>query len=217
MSLLSRFMKLTGLINMNKLAKYSFFDLLKAKLNIRKKFDFEVVNSSLDRKTFYKRVRHYYETKQKQIDAGFCGGWNHYDIDPNESGICETLTHIEKMFWSDIKDHKLPLFPQFPIGKHFVDFANPEHRIAVECDGHEFHKDKEKDARRDADLADMGWRVVRIEGWKCKLEPYDPSGKPLWEKLSEIHSLFEMEFPNSFKPYFESESDYLDWLETKDE
>lgn len=204
-----------GLIEMNEFEQDNVIDLLKAKIGIGKKFHFEKVNGSLDRSKFYKRVKGYYETKQKQIDAGFCNGWNHYDIDPYESGICDSLSYIEKMFWSDIRDHKLPLFPQFPVGKHFVDFGNPEYCIAVECDGKEWHKNKEKDASRDADLASMGWRVVRIEGWKCMLEPYEVNGWPLWDKLSEIHCLLSMDFPCEFNPNFENEDKRIAYMESR--
>ena len=73
-----------GLIDMNELAQDSVFDLLMARVEISKKFGFERVDRSLDRSTFYRRVKHYYETKQRKIDAGFCNGWNHYDIDPKD-------------------------------------------------------------------------------------------------------------------------------------
>ena len=42
----------------------------------------------------------------------------------------------------------LPFYPQYPIGKYFVDFADPVKKIVIECDGKKYHQDKEKDKRR---------------------------------------------------------------------
>ncbi|PZX29445.1 uncharacterized protein DUF559 [Cupriavidus phytorum] len=47
-----------------------------------------------------------------------------------------------------------------------MDFGNPVIKIAIECDGAQYH-DAGKDAKRDAELLEMGWRVIRIPGWKC--------------------------------------------------
>ena len=39
-------------------------------------------------------------------------------------------------------------------------------KIALECDGKEFH-DAAKDRSRDAELGKMGWRVFRVTGSEC--------------------------------------------------
>lgn len=58
--------------------------------------------------------------------------------------------------------------PQFKIGKKIVDFAFPEQRLVVECDGKEYHFTEkwqiERDQDRDKYLARKGWRVLHIEG-----------------------------------------------------
>lgn len=200
---------------MNNLGIENIINVMKERLAIRNRFDFDRVNGLMDRSTFFKTVKNYYETKQKEVDAGFCAGWTHFHIDPYESGICDCLTPIERRVWSDIRDHRLPLFPQFPVGKYFVDFGNPEHCIAVECDGYQWHQDKEKDQRRDAELARLGWRVVRIPGWMCTLEPYEINGKPLWDKLTEIHCLLGMDFPYEFNPNFENEDQRMAYMESR--
>jgi very-short-patch-repair endonuclease len=76
------------------------------------------------------------------------------------------LTPIEAAIWSDIRCYGLPFWPQFPVGRFVVDFADPVRKIALECDGAAYH-DADKDARRDALLADMGWRTYRIPGRDC--------------------------------------------------
>lgn len=48
------------------------------------------------------------------------------------------------------------------IGRYWVDFALPEHRIIIECDGTWHLMTKERDAKRDAYLASLGWRIVHF-------------------------------------------------------
>lgn len=88
--------------------------------------------------------------------------WDH------EGGI--DLTPIERLLWSDIRALDAVLYPQYPVGRYFVDFANPAAKVAVECDGAAWHTDKAKDAARDADLAAMGWTVYRFPGWECRTD-----------------------------------------------
>jgi very-short-patch-repair endonuclease len=76
------------------------------------------------------------------------------------------FTPIEAAIWSDIRCYGLPFWPQFPIGRFVVDFADPVRRIALECDGAAFH-DAAKDRARDAELERMGWTVYRIPGREC--------------------------------------------------
>lgn len=83
------------------------------------------------------------------------------------------FTPIERHVWNAIRSIGLPFFPQYPIGKVFVDFADPVKQIALECDGKEYH-DAEKDAARDATLATLGWKVLRFTGRQCVLPDDDP-------------------------------------------
>lgn len=58
------------------------------------------------------------------------------------------------------------------LGKFRVDFmvgcADPRIKIAIECDGHEFHErtpeQAERDKSRDRDFAASGWTVLRFTG-----------------------------------------------------
>lgn len=75
---------------------------------------------------------------------------------------------IERQVWHAIRNFgHAPFYPQYPVNKFFVDFGNPYLKIAIECDGKEFHKDKQKDEKRDKDLWDSGWIVFRISGSDC--------------------------------------------------
>lgn len=73
---------------------------------------------------------------------------------------------IEKMFY-ELAFHELNMYPQHPVGPYRLDFAIPEKRIAIELDGHEYHKTKEQrthDAARDRYLMENDWTVLRFTG-----------------------------------------------------
>lgn len=55
---------------------------------------------------------------------------------------------------------------QYPILRYDVDFAIPALRIVIECDGAHWHKDKDKDARRQRRIEKEGWFVLRYSGAK---------------------------------------------------
>lgn len=80
------------------------------------------------------------------------------------------MTPIEEWLWADIRENNAVLYPQYPVGRFFVDFANPVAKVAIECDGAAFHLDKAKDAARDAELQAMGWTIYRITGKDCRTE-----------------------------------------------
>lgn len=78
-------------------------------------------------------------------------------------------TPIEKYMANAMLNANLPIAEeQYEIGTKTVDFAYPEQRLAVECDGYKWHKqDKEqieKDIERDKYLAKKGWRVLHFSG-----------------------------------------------------
>lgn len=85
------------------------------------------------------------------------------------------MSPIEVKTWMAIRAYgKIPLYPQYPIGKYFADFANPVLRVALECDGALYHTDKEKDNRRDLDLfKEHGYSVYRVPGSDCSKVPKD--------------------------------------------
>jgi len=78
-------------------------------------------------------------------------------------------TSIEKYMANAMINTNLPIAEeQYKIGTKIVDFAYPEQKLAVECDGYKWHKqDKdqiEKDIERDKYLAKKGWRVLHFSG-----------------------------------------------------
>lgn len=91
------------------------------------------------------------------------------------------FTPIESALWSDIRTANLVMYPQYPVGRFFVDFGNPVAKVAIECDGAAYHVNQAKDAARDAQLRELGWSVWRITGRDCiteSLETEDEEGRP---------------------------------------
>jgi hypothetical protein len=144
-------------------------------------------------------IKAFYEAHKSSILASA----NEWGIDPYswESDAGVTFTHIEQAMWSDIRMEGAIFYPQYPVLGYFVDFANPVAKVIIECDGAEFHKDKQKDDIRDANLRKHGWTVYRFTGSQCMKdcrEGFDQDGNPFLElapvqerlrEIVELHSL----------------------------
>lgn len=122
--------------------------------------------------------RHYAERMDRIIEAGALM----YGADPYSLESLYEMTPIERSMWSDIRCMGLVFYPQFPVGRFFVDFGNPVSRVAIECDGKGYH-DANRDRERDEDLARLGWRVYRMSGSACNKCGYDSGdefGRAKW-------------------------------------
>jgi len=77
-----------------------------------------------------------------------------------------SLTNAEAILWSQLRQgrHRGYAFRrQHPIGPYIADFACIRARLVIELDGATHASDAERayDARRDAYMAELGWRVQR--------------------------------------------------------
>ena len=104
------------------------------------------------------------------------------------------FTPIEYALWHDIRNHSCVMYPQYPVGRYFVDFANPVARVAIECDGAAWHQDYEKDAQRQRDIEAMGWTVYRITGRDCKTDFDEVNHVPgkasqFVKRITELHDI----------------------------
>jgi len=84
-----------------------------------------------------------------------------------KESICQSP--IEQRMYDMLIRRYSDLTPQFEIGngRYYIDLAIPSRKVAIECDGHEFHKTKEQrthDAERERVLQGLGWTVVRFTG-----------------------------------------------------
>lgn len=111
-------------------------------------------------------IRGFYDLAHADIMASPPYQWA---IDPYEVDWTVLFTPIEFGLWQDIRSEGAVLYPQFPIGKFFVDFANPVARVAIECDGAKYHLDAHKDRTRQSVIESLNWTVYRITGRDCLL------------------------------------------------
>ena len=81
------------------------------------------------------------------------------------SRVFQVEPYIEKAFAAALTSIGLPYCSQFAFGPYTLDFAIPEKRIAIECDGDYWHSQPAciiRDKRKDKYLFNRGWRVLRF-------------------------------------------------------
>lgn len=115
---------------------------------------------------------------------------NEWALDPYAwDGIgAMQMTPIEQWLWSDIREVGAVFYPQWPAAGVFLDFANPAAKVAIECDGRDYHLDRAKDAARDAKLAALGWSVFRISGADCRTD-FDEEARQEGRSLRFVRSI----------------------------
>jgi very-short-patch-repair endonuclease len=77
------------------------------------------------------------------------------------------FTSIERAMYRSLMASKIPYskWAQYQVGPYSMDFALPQIKIGIECDGEKWHsgpEQVERDKRRDEFLASKGWTVVRF-------------------------------------------------------
>jgi very-short-patch-repair endonuclease len=78
----------------------------------------------------------------------------------------KNMTDSERLLWSRIRRKQLKglqFYRQKPIGNYIVDFCCPSRMVIIELDGSQHLKPRmlQADAKRDAELARLGFRVLR--------------------------------------------------------
>lgn len=81
-------------------------------------------------------------------------------------------TDIEEIMQKALEKEGIKAVPQFPIRSRFgyiLDFAIPELKIDIECDGAEYHKiGNAHDRKRNWFLRNKGWKIIRFRGEQIK-------------------------------------------------
>lgn len=85
------------------------------------------------------------------------GAWKNFGFSNNESPIEEKMTGALQRFGVKIEFQK-------EIGPYRADIYVPSDKIVVECDGIEYHQDKERDKKRDKYMRENGYKVLRFWG-----------------------------------------------------
>jgi very-short-patch-repair endonuclease len=128
------------------------------------------------------RIRAYYRANAASINDAGRDSWG---VEPysweTEAGI--RFTPIEQAIWQDIRSLDAVLYPQFPVGRRFVDFGNPVAKVAIECDGAAFHLDQKADRQRQAEIESYGWTVYRFTGRECMTDEHERMGETAWETV----------------------------------
>jgi very-short-patch-repair endonuclease len=78
---------------------------------------------------------------------------------------CES--YIERKLYNRLWVEGYKMRTQEPCGRYKIDIVIPKYKIAIECDGEEWHsspKQKEHDRRKDRFLRKNGWTVIRFTG-----------------------------------------------------
>jgi hypothetical protein len=102
------------------------------------------------------------------------------------------FTPIEAEAWNDIRRMGMPFYPQYPVLRYFIDFADPHKKIGLELDGAQYHS-AEKDTPRDEALWEQGWRIFRVPGREAFISERYPN--PF---LNERWAQRAREYPSDF-------------------
>jgi very-short-patch-repair endonuclease len=91
------------------------------------------------------------------------------DITPSSGDMewskCESP--IESRVYNALRYRGHYVRTQVPCGKYRIDIVLPHYRLAIECDGKDWHSSPEQkahDRRKDAYLRKQGYSVMRISG-----------------------------------------------------
>lgn len=81
-------------------------------------------------------------------------------------------TDIERLMAKALEEAKIEAVYGYPIRCKFgyiLDFAIPDLKIDIECDGEPWHKDgNDHDRKRNWYLRNQGWKILRFKGKEIK-------------------------------------------------
>ena len=124
-------------------------------------------------------IREFYSFCQERILASKPNVWG---CAPYVLHWFDKASPIEQEAWRAIRACGIVMYPQYPIGQHFADFANPALKIVLELDGAQFH-DANRDAKRDKWMIENGWRIYRVTGSECVRHVCGNEWEQLEEKI----------------------------------
>jgi len=83
----------------------------------------------------------------------------------------QTNTLIERIMEKELKYNNIKFEHPFPFGRFVCDFAIPEKKLIIECDGDYWHNRedvKKKDLAKNSYLKVAGWKVIRF--WEHEIK-----------------------------------------------
>ena len=106
-----------------------------------------------------------------------------------ERGTAKTESEFEKQVLRRLVTAGFKVVPQWQVGAYRIDMVveGSENRLAVECDGEQFHTqdDLAADMDRQAVLERLGWKFVRIRGSEF-FRDADRAMEPVFRRLQEL-------------------------------
>ena len=87
------------------------------------------------------------------------------EITDRARNMRRTSTSAEKALWSVLRNRQIEgckFVRQYPIPSYIVDFCCREKKLVVEVDGGVHIGQEAYDQERDQDLAELGYRVIRV-------------------------------------------------------
>lgn len=92
-----------------------------------------------------------------------------FTLGPAPDGL-PPLTPIEAILYGAMRERGLTPVAQYGIGRYRADFAFPDVRLVVECDGRPWH-DPDRDRARDTALRRRGWEPLHFTGSEITRDP----------------------------------------------
>lgn len=89
---------------------------------------------------------------------------------PNSQGVLY-MTPIERRLAAALDKAEISYRAQAPVGPYIADFIVGD-ELVVECDGADWH-DSERDSKRDAEVAALGYRTIRLTGRAIHNSPHE--------------------------------------------
>lgn len=85
------------------------------------------------------------------------------------------VSSIERKMEASMSEIGISAIAQFVFGRWICDFAFPDQRLIVECDGDYWHslpKRKRLDKIKDKQITNKGWRVLRLREWEINQDSH---------------------------------------------
>lgn len=112
--------------------------------------------------TFQERLE--FREKYKKLTPG---------VSPYSISKWGKMSPIEELAWQSVRFLAIPAYPEYPIGRYFVDLADIEHKIVFEIDGRKWHTVPQKDILRQSEIEGLGWTVYRFHSEDVRSDRFE--------------------------------------------
>lgn len=120
---------------------------------IRRKSEYMKINNPSNNPEIRKKMTETYKETIKQFPE------KHPNFIMAKKGF---ISSLEKKFMDYLDNLGIEYKHQYPIDKYWADFVIEKEKICIECDGDYWHKNKEKDLKRQKEIENLGWTVLRF-------------------------------------------------------